>query len=234
MSQIRAGNLREAATETPPSAVTSATSAMIAGCRPLKADPFATTETKMTKTLLMAGVAASVLLTAALPALADGGRMGGDMGMGPMGGPADFATLDTNADGQLTLEEMMAEAGARFAAADADGDGGLSAAEIAARAQAEFAARIEQHSAMMVQARDANGDGLLQADEMGPQGGMPGDRIERMFGMLDTDEDGQVSQAEYDAAMALMAEMGQRLGRHGGGDGGHHGGGWFGFGRNND
>ena len=49
---------------------------------------------------------------------------------------ADFATVDANADGQISMEEaavrmpeMTAE---QFKAADADGDGSLSAAEYAA------------------------------------------------------------------------------------------------------
>ena len=45
----------------------------------------------------------------------------------------DFATLDTDGNGQLTLEELQAAGAARFDDLDADGDGSLSVEELAAQ-----------------------------------------------------------------------------------------------------
>lgn len=53
----------------------------------------------------------------------------------------DFATLDLNGDGALSLEELQAQGDARFADADANGDGGLSAEELFAAAESRGADR---------------------------------------------------------------------------------------------
>ena len=160
----------------------------------------------------------TLMMTALLASLSLGGvAQAQDQAQGtdtsPVAGPhegghgrPDFATLDTDGDGGVTLEEMRDQAAARFAAADTNGDGGLSAEEIAAQQDQRRAERI----ARMIEARDTNGDGLLQADEMAPKG----DRIARMFDRLDADGDGRVSAAEF-------AAMTDRMGRDHEGRGGH-------------
>lgn len=160
-------------------------------------------KTKLLMAAIIAGLAAS-----AVQANDGMSRRGG--GMGPMGGAPmmDFATLDQNGDGAITLEELQSIPQSRFAAADSNVDGALSSDELSAQMAAQMAARVAQ----MMSRFDANGDGLLQADEMPkPRGEMP---VERMLAHLDTDDDGQISQEEFAAA----AEM------HGKGRGGMHGG----------
>ncbi len=118
----------------------------------------------------------------------------------------DFATLDLNGDGALTLEELQAQAEARFASIDTDSDGGLSAEELIAAAEGRAADR----AAKMIERLDENGDGILQQDEMPRRGG---DRADRMFERVDADEDGVISQEEFDSAKERANERrGERRG----------------------
>lgn len=114
----------------------------------------------------------------------------------------DFAELDLNGDGMLSMDELQAMAETRFAAIDADGDGGLSQEELLAAANRAAGDR----AANMIARFDANGDGLLQIDEMPRRGG---ERGARMFSRLDADSDGMISEAEFASAM-------ERMGRHDG------------------
>lgn len=111
----------------------------------------------------------------------------------------DFATLDLNGDGALTLEEMQARGAARFAAMDSDGDGALSVAELTASATERAAERADR----MIARFDENEDGLLQQDEMPTRGER---RAAQMFERVDTDEDGVISAEEFAAAKARMSE----------------------------
>lgn len=149
----------------------------------------------MKKTLLMAAVLTGLVATA-------GAASADERGARP-----DFATLDANGDGQLTQDELQAQAASRFAAADTNGDGALSAEEMAAAADARAAERVTR----MIARLDSNGDGLIQADEM-PQ--RDGDRAARMFDRVDADDDGAISAEEYEAVKE------RRGGRRHGGRGG--------------
>ena len=62
--------------------------------------------------------------------------------------------LDTNGDGMLTREEMLAKNAARFTSLDKDGSGSITADE--------FSANLAQ----MFDRLDANGDGMLAPDEV--------------------------------------------------------------------
>ncbi len=147
-----------------------------------------------------------------------GDGMGHGRGPGRMGPMPDFATLDANSDGQITMDEIKAQAQSRFAAADTNGDGALSADELTAMILARIQERAANEAAQMIENMDNNGDGVLQADEMQPRGG---DMLERMFARIDTDDDGQISQAEFDA---MKARIEQRMqGGRGEGRGGHGG-----------
>ena len=140
----------------------------------------------------------TIILSAALVA---GFALSADaQGRGP--GP-DFATLDRDGDGRITLEELEGQAEARFAAADANGDGGLSAEEMAAAMQA----RMGERAARMLERLDTDGDGLLQPAEMRPRGG---EGMERMFGHLDADGDGAISAAEFDDRPMRHGRSGKR------------------------
>lgn len=118
----------------------------------------------------------------------------------------DFATLDLNGDGALTLEEMQSRGQACFAEMDANNDGVLSKEELSAAVTAHAADRV----ARMLSRFDDNGDGLLQQDEMPARAE---NRAARMFDRFDADGDGTISAEEFDAAEMRMGE------RHGQGRG---------------
>ncbi len=145
--------------------------------------------------VLIAALAAGMTLTAFDAAAF--GRQGG------MDRP-DFATLDADGNGELTLQEIQNAGANRFASADTNGDGALSADELAAAATARQAGRI----AKMIEKHDENGDGVLQADEM-PQKRGQGRMMRRMehaFDHADADENGSLSAEEFE-------QMGKRGGK---------------------
>lgn len=152
---------------------------------------------------------------ATLPPAGRGGAMGHAMrgGMrGPMEALPDFATLDTNGDGEISLDEVKAAAEARFAAADTNGDGALSQDELAAQILKRMQEMAANGAARMIENLDKNGDGVLQPDEMQARGG---DILDRMFARIDTNNDGQISQAEYDAFQQRIADRVAQGGEHG-------------------
>lgn len=183
----------------------------------------------MTTTRLVSALAVIAVLGTALAATAQGkGRVAGAGGPGiggPDGGPLAgmvWDKLDANGDGMVTAEEIAAAAKARFDAADTDGDGFISESEMTAAAEAREAERRAAMRAWMVQRmldrQDDNADGKLSADEM---------RLARagegFLERFDTDGDGAVSKAEYDAGLAKMRDRAGKRGRMGerGGKGWH-------------
>ena len=114
----------------------------------------------------------------------------------------DFATLDLNSDGSVSLEEIQAQGDARFASADTNADGALSAQELIAAA----GTRASERAAKMIERHDDNGDGVLQIDEM-PRRSV-GDRAARMFERVDADGDGVLSQEEFETAKERRGERG--------------------------
>ena len=122
-------------------------------------------------------------------------------GQGP-----DFATLDTNGDGELTREELQARGAVRFQEADTNGDGLLSEDEIAARGSE----RLKDRAARMIERMDANGDGQLSQDEIKERR-----NAGEFFDRMDRDDSGTVTQAEFDAARDKMRK---RFGKRHGAD----------------
>lgn len=119
---------------------------------------------------------------------------------GPRPERPSYSELDLNEDGQLTLEELRAQGTARFEAADTNADGELDAQELTVQAQARASSRVEQ----MIERMDADGNGTLSAEEMTDRdSGRRGDRI---FGRMDADDDGVVSEAEFEAAAERMRD----------------------------
>jgi hypothetical protein len=155
-----------------------------------------------TKTLLSAvTLAALVAASFSTIANAEGKPRGGDR----MAQMFVFEDADTNADGNVTKEEIAAYHAAKTAALDTDKDGNLSEAElIAAHAQRQVD-REAKMAKRMIEKRDANNDGVLSLDEMAPKG----DRADKMFDRADSNGDGAISKAEADAMMAKMEKRAQ-------------------------
>jgi hypothetical protein len=161
--------------------------------------------------LTLAAVTAAAVSTAVF---AQGMGERHEMGEGPRG-MFDFATADTDQDGKITPEEFAAYRLAQVAGIDADGDGKLSVAEIAAQQMRGIQARAEKRAAQMIESHDVDGDRLLSIEELAapPMGA-------KLLSRLDTDGDGAVSQAEFDA---MQARMQGREGKHGRGHGDRNG-----------
>lgn len=109
----------------------------------------------------------------------------------------DFATLDTDGDGEITVADFEAAQAARFAEADTDGDGALSEAELIAQAEVREDNRAARMVARMIERVDTNDDGVLQQEELQEA---RGDGMSRRFDRIDADEDGAISAEEFEAA----------------------------------
>lgn len=104
-----------------------------------------------------------------------------------------FGQIDTNGDGQVTTDEMRAQAAARFAAADADGNGALTREEISASMQ-------ERNKDRLLKRFDSNGDGALSAEELASaDAGRMGKRAGKHFDRMDADNSGDISLEEMQA-----------------------------------
>lgn len=182
------------------------------------------------RNMMVAGLVASVAATAVVaqgmgradgePGPEAGRGMMLEGGMGPGGMMPDFATLDADGDGQVRPEDLTAWAADRFAAADADGDGALSVDEMVAMIETARRAALVEMVTAQVERIDDNADGLVQSGELAERAPRPA----AFFDRFDTDNDGVVTQAEFDAARAAMqARMEER---------GHHG--WGPFGRRHE
>lgn len=116
------------------------------------------------------------------------------------GARPDFATLDTDGNGELTLEELQGAPAASFAQTDTDGDGLLSADELAAAR----ATAAEERITRMMERLDTNEDGgiSLRELEVVQRGG--GRMAERMFNRADADDSGTISAEEFEQAAERM------------------------------
>ena len=148
----------------------------------------------MKKSYWIAGVLV-VGLGAGVVGMANAHQSGSDGrgGMGPMG-QISFEVLDADKDGKVTQAEMDAHKTAEFNKADSNGDGLLSADEMLARANSKMADRMGDRLKQMIARIDTDKDGMLSQAEMQ---GMP--RGKGMFAQLDTDGDGAISAEEFAA-----------------------------------
>ena len=135
-------------------------------------------------------------------AAAKGGFGGGHPHRDPfLGLPPDKATLDTDADGTVSKEEIKASRSTHFKAADADGDGALSLAEF----RAWVSQRVEDRS----KALDTDGNGSISAEEL--VGGKTGRKATILSNLLkqgDLDGSGALSQDEFRALAAANSKAG--------------------------
>lgn len=161
--------------------------------------------------------AAALIATGSTAVLATAHDRAGPQGSGA--GPATmiFERFDLDGNGEVTRDEVTQAAAQHFAEADTNGDGQLSPEELAAQAESRQeerrASRMAQRSERMLERHDANGDGLLSLEEMTAQDGE--DRLERLFAHLDVDEDGVINKAEAErmAGERVHRGMGKRLDR---------------------
>lgn len=167
--------------------------------------------------ITLAAVVAAGLSTASFAH--QGGRDGADRQP-----PFNFAEMDANGDGKVTMEEIAAHRAAMIARIDADGDGNISADELLAMQEQQARQRAENRAARMIERLDTDKDGKLSVAEM-TAGSDRGDFGAKMFSRIDSDNDGAISQEEADAAKARMGErMKDRGGKHSKGKRGGHGG----------
>ncbi len=133
-----------------------------------------------------------------------------------------FKVIDTDADGQLSAEEIS-RAGEALLTLDKDGDGVVSAQEVFPRGQGQRGQRGQGREARnrdgqggpggrgpqgkqfveRVMQLDENGDGQLTADEL-PE------RMQRLVDRCDEDGDGTLTEAELQSASEKFAGRRQR------------------------
>lgn len=150
-----------------------------------------------------AAIGAAILTTA----VAFGGFTSEAQARGDDKGPRiEFSEIDTNSDGQISLEEFEAQGDARFASIDADNDGAVTLEELVARAEARDAERMEKRISRMFDRMDANEDGKLTQDEL--QGRRD---PAKMFERIDANSDGVITEEEI---ADMKGKMGKRGGKH--------------------
>lgn len=146
-------------------------------------------------------VVATSLTAAAAFAENKGKSHGYGHGPGMHGKKISFEMLDTDGNGEITLEEIQNRGKDRFVEIDTNQDGKLSADELEAHQQKQIAERV----AKMIEHLDKDGDGMLVIEEM------PGsDRGEMMFERFDLNGDGVITQEEFDEAKSKRKRHGKR------------------------
>lgn len=125
--------------------------------------------------------------------------------------PRGFQTLDADKDGFVTPEEFGKRRIDRLKAADTNGDGELTQDELMAYIQKRD---LERRTRAMSRMLDIDGDGKIMIGEIEKQ-------MAKRLALLDTNDDGKVSQDELARAHRFMGKGDSRFERHGG-KGGHH------------
>jgi len=139
-----------------------------------------------------------------------------------------FEQLDSNQSGSVTLQDFQAYFASRVGAVQdetiaklmerAGEDGKLDEAGLRAGLEALRQDRREAMGERMRDNRRGHGNDHgrkgrdSRADRGSERGGERGQMGERMFGMIDTNKDGSVDAAEYEAFTTRMAERMERRG----------------------
>lgn len=141
---------------------------------------------------LTTAILAVTMTVGAGAALAEGGkRHYGKAGF-------DFATLDADGDGEISLQDLEAAQTARRAALDSDGDGFVTLEDM----QAIGRKGADERAKRMFDRFDADGDGKIAIEDLPQRRG----GAEKMFDRMDADGDGVVSKAEFEAAKEKMRD----------------------------
>lgn len=124
-------------------------------------------------------------------------------GRGPMP-MMNFDAIDADKDGSITTAEFDAFRAAEFAKADTNADGQVSAEELAAKQLVDMTLRATDMASKMIERMDENADGQLSAEEMAN-----GPRAPSMFERADADGNGSISKAEIEAMKDEMGKHGK-------------------------
>ena len=159
------------------------------------------------KTYITTALVAATGLALAMPVLAQTAASGAPTARAAF---FDFAKIDANGDGKVTMEEITAARDAEAKALDANGDGKIDVAELTAYRMAA----IEEQAKAQIAALDTDGDGALSAAELASRSivRMPAVVPQAFFDRIDADGDGAISQAEFDAAKAVVQGRMQNAG----------------------
>jgi Ca2+-binding EF-hand superfamily protein len=115
--------------------------------------------------------------------------------------PSEFAAMDANGDGRVTMREHARAAERMFQMMDANGDGKVTAEEMAAAQEAITGRKPGPHepsAAEKISAVDSEqGDGVLTADEHA-------DAARALFLTMDRNKDGSLSPAEFESGHAAL------------------------------
>jgi Ca2+-binding EF-hand superfamily protein len=125
-----------------------------------------------------------------------GAALAADNAMSAKPTGSEFAAMDTNNDGKISLDEYTAHAKAKFDSMDTDHDGKVTLAELNA-AYDKMGGKMNGTSAAdRLKKLDTNGDGVISADEYQAN-------AKAMFEKLDTNKDGFLSKAELEAGHSM-------------------------------
>ncbi len=142
----------------------------------------------MKRKMIVGGLIAALALPAVAIAAKDGGHGGG-----PKHGKM-FERLDTNKDGEISLEEMNASMSERFGKLDADGSGTITIEEMSVKRQ-EFFNKLDTDNSGTISQEEAKAARELRREMKKER------RATRIMERYDTDKDGKISREEYQAVV---------------------------------